>query len=481
MALVTALALIVRFSTLGRQSLWLDEAYTDHLVHLGLGSMLSEIPKSESTPPLYYIVTWAWTHLFGYSEFALRSVSALCGAATAAVVCALATRVAGPRAGVIAGVLVAVSPIMVWYSQEARSYALATLLASVGLLCLIAYRDTARLRWLTGWAISGALGLCSHYFVVFVLLPQVVWLLWRARARRQVQAAVGLVVLTALALVPLALAQRGTGHADYISRGHLAMRTAQVPKQLLLGYASPAQAVTVSLAALLVLVGALWPLVRDRIAIDRALPLVLAAGLSCVVLPFLLALVGIDFLNTRNVLPALPALLVVVAVGFALPRAWPLGGWLAGALALLFAVVVVLVETNVQYQRDDWRGASQALGLPTAARVIVLSPGSGQLPLAVYQRGLRQLRPGGVRVRELDLVALSAAASGAGLAPAPRPSGPVSVPQGFHMAGATYERLYTILRFTSAAPRRVDVGALSASRIASGGVAILLQSPGSRP
>jgi hypothetical protein len=159
-----------------------------------------------------------------------------------------------------------------------------------------------------------------------------------------------------------------------------------------------------------------------------------------------------------------------------------LGGVLAGALALLFAVVVVLVETNVQYQRDDWRGASRSLGPPATARVIVLSPGSGQLPLGVYQRGLRQLGPGGARVTELDLVALSASASvGDGLATAPRPSGPVSVPPGFHLAGRTYDRGYTILRFTSAVPVRVEVGALSASRIAPGGVAILLQSPGSRP
>jgi mannosyltransferase len=475
MAVVTALALIVRFSTLGHQSLWLDEAYTDHLVHLGFGSMLSEIPKSESTPPLYYILTWAWTHVFGYSGFALRSVSALSGAATAAVVYALATRVGGLRAGVIAGVLVAVSPIMVWYSQEARSYALATLLASVGLLCLVAYRDTAGVRWLAGWAISGALGLCTHYFVVFVLVPQVVWLLWRARARREVQAAVGLVVLTALALVPLALAQRGTGHADYISRGHLAMRTAQVPKQLLLGYASPAQAVTVSLATVLVLVGALWPLVRDRTVIDRALLLVLAAGLSCVVLPFLLALVGIDFLNTRNVLPALPALLVVVAAGFALPRAWPLGGVLAGALALLFAVVVVLVETNVQYQRDDWRGAGQALGSSTQARVLIVAPGSGQLPFEIYQHGLQRLDTS-ARVREVDVVALPVPGVGDGLGPAPRPIGAVPLPPQFHLVSSRYARTYTILRYTAPQPVLVTVAQLGGTQLGES-LAIVYQPP----
>ena len=112
-----------------------------HLVHLDLGALLSAIPKSESTPPFYYLVAWAWTHLFGYSEFALRSVSALAGAATVATVYVLANRLAGARAAAIAGVLVALSPLMVWFSQEARAYALATLLATLTVLCVINYLD----------------------------------------------------------------------------------------------------------------------------------------------------------------------------------------------------------------------------------------------------------------------------------------------------------------------------------------------------
>src|ERR1019366_9398801 len=68
---VTVLALAMRLATATTPSFWLDEAYPEHLIHLGLGTMLSEIPRTESTPPLYYLVAWGWPHVFGSGELAL--------------------------------------------------------------------------------------------------------------------------------------------------------------------------------------------------------------------------------------------------------------------------------------------------------------------------------------------------------------------------------------------------------------------------
>jgi mannosyltransferase len=473
--LVTLLALIIRFSTLTLQSLWLDEAYTDHLVHLGLGAMLSAIPRSESTPPLYYVIVWGWTHVFGYSELALRSLSAIAGAATVTVAYALAARLAGIRAAVIAGLLVAVSPLMIWYSQEARAYSLAALLATATILCLVRYLDTLDRRWLAGWAVTAALGLCTHYFVGFVVLPEVIWLIWRERSRRVVQVGAGLVVAVALALVPLALAQRGTGHADYIAQGGLGRRALQVPKQFLVGYASPSQGVTASLATLIVLAGSVWSLARHRAGMDRSTLIPLAAGLCGVLVPLVLAIGGADFLDTRNMLPALPALLVVAAVGFAAPQAWPRGGVLAGGLTAVLAVVVLLVDTHVAYQRADWRGASQALGAAAGARAIVVTPGSGLLPLQAYERGLTPL-VGSERVREVDVVGL-ASQSGTRLGAVPKPISPFPIPPQFHLFGASRNRVYTVLRFRAAAPVAVTAPMLGPSHLGAGGYAILLQVP----
>ncbi|MGH2870463.1 MAG: glycosyltransferase family 39 protein [Solirubrobacteraceae bacterium] len=459
-AAVTVLALAVRLATATTQSFWLDEAYTEHLVHLGLGTMLSEIPRTESTPPLYYLLAWGWTHVFGYGELALRAVSALAGAATVTCAYLLAGRLAGARAGLIAGVLLSLSPIMVWYSQEARAYALATLLATASLLCLIRYRDSGRVTWAAAWAATASLGLCGHYFVGFVVLPEVVWLLWRRRERPEVRVGIGVLALVVLALLPLALAQHGTGHADYIAQDSLATRALKLPKQYLIGYVSPVQILTTAGAAVLVLVGSLWPLLRGRAWVPTPARIVLAAGLSGVGGPLLLALVGFDFVDTRNLLAALVPLLVIAAVGFASPEARPWGLWLAGALAALFAVVVVVVNADPRYQRSDWGGASSALGPARVTRVIVVSPGDSLLPLQAYQPRVRLLGAP-VEVREIDIVGVALPIGGSGLGPVPRPPAQPQVPAGFFPAGTVHTRAYTLLRYRSAAPATVSAPELT--------------------
>ena len=84
-AVVAGLALAgaaLRFSTLGVQSYWADEGVTVHLLRMSFGGMLSAIPDSESTPPLYYALAWCWSKLFGTGEWGLRSLSAVIGTAT---------------------------------------------------------------------------------------------------------------------------------------------------------------------------------------------------------------------------------------------------------------------------------------------------------------------------------------------------------------------------------------------------------------
>jgi hypothetical protein len=471
---VTLLAALARLPTLGQQSYWLDEGYTVRLLRMSFSGMLHAIPRTESTPPLYYALAWGWTRIFGDAEFGLRSLSALAGIATAPVAWAIARRLAGPRAAAIAGLLVAVSPLLVWFSQEARSYALATLLATVSVLCVVGWLQGERDGWLGGWALAAALGLATHYFVAFIVAPELV-LLWRGRraARRRLVAAVALVAIVGCALVPLALAQRGTGHADYIAQGALATRVLQVPKQLLLGYASPGQVLTASLAAAAVLIGAVWPLAIDAEARARAaVPLVV--GVAAVAVPMVLAVLGIDFLDTRNLLPALPVLWIAGSVGFAAPRGWPRGGVLALALAVISVAVVVLVDATPRYQRDDWRGAAAALGPAAGPRAIVVNPGSGMIPLQAYLPRLRALS-GSAAVRELDVISIPPQTTGAGMAVPARLLGPLPVPAGFRLRRAVYTRTYSALRYVAPQPVAVTPAALAPDHLGPGAALALVQ------
>src|SRR4029079_7493214 len=79
---LTLLGALLRFPTLDRQSFWLDELVTASLLDRGLGDVLGEIPRTEATPFLYYVVAWLWGQAFGLGEVGLRSLSALAGTAT---------------------------------------------------------------------------------------------------------------------------------------------------------------------------------------------------------------------------------------------------------------------------------------------------------------------------------------------------------------------------------------------------------------
>ena len=95
--------------------------------------MLSHLSSSESAPPLYYVLAWAWTKLFGTGALGFRSLSALAGTLTIPVVFACGREISH-RVGRWAAALATFSPAMYYYSQEARAYALLILFSAIAFL-----------------------------------------------------------------------------------------------------------------------------------------------------------------------------------------------------------------------------------------------------------------------------------------------------------------------------------------------------------
>ena len=291
--------------------------------------MLGAIPHSESTPPLYYLVAWIWVHVFGAGEAGLRSLSALFGTATIVLLALIARRLAGNRAALAAAALAAANPLLIWYSQEARAYALLVALCALSLWCLL------REDW-RGWAIAAALALATHYFALFIVVPELGWLVWRHARNSQVAAfSAGAVVVVGIALLPLAIVQAGGDRAAYIRSSALAGRIAAVPKQFLIGYATPHQTLLTILAAALAVALALGLRRSDRGLIALA---AVAAGV-----PGLLALLGIDFLITRNVIAAVVPLVALAAIAATRSRAGPV---LVGGLCAIGIVAFAGIEAN---------------------------------------------------------------------------------------------------------------------------------------
>ena len=99
--------------------------------------MLHRVKTSESNPPLYYVLAWAWAKAFGTGEFGLRSLTAVFGAATVPVGYLVGRQLTGRRAGLVLAALIAVNPMLIWYSQEARSYALLVFFGALSLLFFV--------------------------------------------------------------------------------------------------------------------------------------------------------------------------------------------------------------------------------------------------------------------------------------------------------------------------------------------------------
>jgi 4-amino-4-deoxy-L-arabinose transferase-like glycosyltransferase len=457
LAALVALAAALRLSTLDLQSLWYDEAFTPvHVLRPSLGATLHAIVHTENTPPLWYVLEWAVTRALGTGAVALRLLSALAGVALVAVAWAIAHALAGRRAAIAAAALVAVNPLFVWYSQEARAYSLFALCSALALLfCLRAYPArpahldapdglrgalSSGSTWphhafalasaphstlerpsrtslsgyalsaaraptparLAAFAVSASLALLTHYFAVFLVAPMALWLLVRDR-RRAVLLACGAVAAVGVALLPLALAQGGHG-SQWIGRWPLTHRLQAIPQYYLTGYSgAPLGHAIELLVALPILAGALLALWRVlEPAEERSALLMLALTACGVLLPLALVAFGADYLAPRNLLAAMVPLTALLAILFTARRTGLTGPLLAGITALAFLIVTIDINFSPRLQRGDWRGVADVLrgGIPNR---VLTTVELGAAPLQYYLPGLHNLARGAsVTVREID-------------------------------------------------------------------------------
>ena len=469
---LTVLAAVLRFARIGHQGFWFDEANTALLVHFSPGKMLGLLPQTESTPPLYYCIAWVWARIFGFGEAGLRSLSAVAGVLTVPVAYAAAAKLISRRTGLIVAALVCTSPLLIWYSQEARSYELVVLLCATTLLTFAYALTSPTRRSLTAWAIACALALATHYFAALAVVPEAAWLLVVHRRRRSVQVAVGVIVLVGLALIPLAISQQGTGNSNWITHIPVRIRLGQITPQFLLGFGAPAGRWLRSLDALVVLaaVALLWWRGGRR---ERSGAL-LAAGLAVAGAVVMLALLaaGVDDLITRNIIVLWLPLALVVAAGLGSRRAGALGVTLAVVLCATGVVAAVGVAADCSLERPDWRPLARALGPAPAHldRAILIQHYKALLPLSLYQPQLGFIARRGALVDELDVISIRSPQHDAcwwgaacNLIPSHmQRSYPVP---GFRVVGEQHIEQFTLLRMRARRPVRLTRAMVSAALI----------------
>jgi mannosyltransferase len=412
-ATLTVLAAVLRFYRLGHQGFWFDEANTVLLVHLSPGKMLGLIPQSESTPPLYYCIAWVWARIFGYGEVGLRSLSALAGVLVVPVAYGAGARLISVRAGIVAAALAAFNPLLIWYSQEARSYELLILFSGLSLLTFAVLLKDPVPRAAAAWVIASALALATHYYAILIVIPEAVWLLVAHRRRRPVQVGIALVALCGLALIPLALSQNGTGNSSWIHHAPLARRLKQIVPQFVIGFGSPAYGVLEPVAFALAVFGLLLLATRSERFERRGALIAGGIAVGGLILNLLLVGAGIDDLLTRNVLALWVPAALALSGGFAASRARVAGALGAAALCLIGIIAAVGVARDRNLQRPDWRPVARLLGPrpPSGQRLILIQHYRDLLPLSLYVPDLKFLRGPGARVSEVDVISFTSPSS----------------------------------------------------------------------
>jgi len=170
--LVLIVSLLIRLIGID-QSLWLDEAIS---VNVAKNYSLTEIPtkfsKSDFHPPLYYLTLKTWTNVVGYSEVGVRMLSVIMALITIVIIYKIG--------GIGPAMLVGFNPLLVYYSQEARMYSMATMLATIAIYFFV----KKKYLW-TGLFLG--IGFLTFYGSIFLAAGLTLYLLFNKQYKETIK------------------------------------------------------------------------------------------------------------------------------------------------------------------------------------------------------------------------------------------------------------------------------------------------------
>jgi mannosyltransferase len=171
---ILLLAFALRVYRLEAQSLWYDEAVSAQVAAKGLAE-LTRWTANDIQPPLYYYLLSGWTRVAGHSEWALRFSSVAFGLLGVALLWTLGRRVFRGRSrftlpAALVALLAAISPLYVYYSQEARMYTQLVFFGMLAGYALWRAIEVNQARWWAAFILASLAALYTHYFALSLLV-----------------------------------------------------------------------------------------------------------------------------------------------------------------------------------------------------------------------------------------------------------------------------------------------------------------------
>jgi hypothetical protein len=382
------------------RSIWVDEAISIHQAHMSLGGMLDNLRATDRHPPLHYLILWVVVRLFGDGELAVRAPSILASAALIPALFVTGRELFGRRTGLVAAGLVTVAPLVVWYGQEARMYALFMLLGVLALWAQVKVLHDGRARFWVAYAGLTIALLYTHYFALIpIAIQQLVFAVaaWkRAHAGLPVRKLLIGTWLTWLALLiaaaPLAsFAAEQFSHSQSAGMGFGGAPSAAAPLSIPGSSASLYAILSNFVWAIwgyhanstMLRIAALWPfLMLLSLALmgqrrSSATRVVLALALGPIVILLFVGLVKRDLFEVRYFIAAVPMMMLLLARAVAGgPRRRMPAIVATTALGLTLLVGLADQQLNPNNPRDfDFRGAlTEIRGIARPGDTVLYAP-----------------------------------------------------------------------------------------------------------
>lgn len=358
LSLVVLLAFGLRAWHLDFQSLWRDETDALRFSQAPLTELLGNLTRPGWNGPLYFILLRGWLALGGESEFAARYSSLILGVLAVPLTWVVGRRMAGRATGAIGAALVALSPYLVWYSQELKMY---TLVLALGLLSTYLYLcalDEGGWGWWLGHVVTTSLMIYTHILAVLILLPQALWFAvgWRRYRSRWQGWLADMAALTlpylplAVWQVPLLLSDFQTGHPFYPLDDMVRLLFLAFSR----GVATPWEPISMGVFLLLLLGGLV---LRDP-GDYRGVP-ALALWLAVPVLAVYLISLGMPIFTDRYLIYVTPAYALLLARGLVtIGRRWRPAQVVVAALLVIFLAQGWWTQA-ARPIKSDFRGAAR--------------------------------------------------------------------------------------------------------------------------
>ena len=412
--IILILGLFLRLINLN-QSLWLDEAVSVLLARdLSPSALIGHFRSADFHPPLHYLWLHFWSKIFGWSEISARMPSVLFGIGTIWVVYLLGKEAWRDKFSIsrVMAFLLAIAPFHIYYSQEARPYAMATFLATLSMYFFIKIAKNQEKVALDYLVATTAL-LYTDYYGFLILLAQAVALLFLKKYRWLVLCS--LPVFLFLPWLPILIFQLKIGQSAVFllpQWGNLV--------SVAFWKALPVTFIKFILGRItifnkelyLVVAGAIF-ILYGRIIIRGVLSsrksiihnLLFILLLTWLFAPLFSAwLISAIIPNYQpfRLLLVLPAFYLLLAEGICRSKSL-MNRFIELALVLSISLVSLGVYYfNPYFHREDWRGVVKYLEIQTTPSAVVLPSETSAWPWQYYSSGKISLLTVASEIRPID-------------------------------------------------------------------------------